>query len=145
MAEILTFKLRGVEQLISTFRTLPSEIQRKVALPAGKAAMDIVLRDAVERAQRLDDPSTPSNIALNIAMLEDKKYYEETGDLKISVGVRKGKRKGGNTWYWYYQELGTSTIRARPFLRPALQQNLSSVFTEFISAAKFELVRLGVT
>lgn len=147
MADLITFKLRGTEELSRIFKTLPADIQRQIVVPAAKEAMDIVLQDAKARADRVDDPKTRNYIPKNIALIEDTKFFEETGSTKISVGVRKrkGSAGGGNNFYWWWVELGTSRIRAQPFMRNALEQNKEAVFKEFISVAKFRLVELGLT
>lgn len=146
MADWITYKLTGADKLSATFKTLSQEMQRQVVVPAGKDAMQIVLDDAKDRAHRIDNPKTPQNIALNIAMIEDVKYFEETGSTKISVGVKKGRRGrlGGNTFYWWFVELGTSRSRAQPFMRNALGQNQQAVFAEFLSSAKYQLVKLDL-
>ena len=146
MADWITYKLTGADNLSRIFKTLPQEMQRKVVVPAAKEAMELVLRAAKENADRIDDPSTPNYIPLNIALIEDTKYFTETGSTKISVGVRKTKRgvRGGNSFYWWFQELGTSRTRAQPFMRRALSENQAAVFQEFLSVAKFRLVELGL-
>lgn len=145
MADWITYKLTGADELSRIFKTLPQEVQRQVVVPAAKDAMDIVLNAAKDNADRVDDPSTPNYIPLNIAMIEDTKFFNETGSTKISVGVRKTKRgqRGGNSFYWWFVELGTSRIRAQPFMRNALAQNREQVFQEFLSSAKFQLLRIG--
>lgn len=147
MADWITYKLKGADELSRVFKTLPQNLQRQVVIPAAKEAMDLVLRAAKDNADRIDDPSTPNYIPHNIALIEDTKYFEETGSTKISVGVRKTKRgvRGGNSFYWWFQEIGTSKIRARPFMRRALSENQAAVFQEFLSVAKFRLVELGLT
>lgn len=146
MADYITYKLKGADELSRIFKTLPQELQRQIVVPAAKDAMQIVLQDARDRASRVDDPKTPQNIALNIALVEDKKYFEETGSTKVSVGVRKTKRgqRGGNTFYWWWVELGTSRNRAQPFMRNALGQNQQAVFAEFLSSAKYQLIKLDL-
>lgn len=146
MGDLITFNLKGVDDLVAKFRTLPQELQRQIVVPAAKEAMDIILKDAISRASAIDDPTTPRDISKNIALIEDTKFFEETGSTKISVGVRKRKGSvgGGNTFYWWFVELGTSRSRAQPFLRNALNQNQQAVFSEFLSSAKFQLVKLGL-
>jgi HK97 gp10 family phage protein len=146
MADKISFNLKGADELRRVFKTLPAEIQRQVVVPAAKDAMEIVKQDAISRASRIDDPATANDISKNIAMIEDKKFFEETGSTKISVGVRKTKRgqRGGNTYYWIWVHLGTSRSRAQPFLSNALEQNKEAVFSEFISSCKFQLVKLGL-
>lgn len=146
MADWITYKLKGADNLSKVFRTLPQQLQRQIVLPAAKEAMQIVLQDAKKRADAIDDPTTFPDISKNMALIEDTKFFEETGSTKISVGVRKTKKgfRGGNTYFWWYVELGTSRIRARPFMRNALGQNKQAVFQEFLSVAKFKLLELGV-
>lgn len=146
MADWITYKLTGADKLSAAFKKLPQELQRQIVVPAAKDAMQIVLQDAIARAQRIDDPSTIPDISKNIALIEDTKYFEETGSTKVSVGVRKTRRgqRGGNTYYWWFVALGTSRSRAQPFMQNALSQNRQAVFQEFLSSAKFELLRLNI-
>ncbi|WP_341520712.1 HK97-gp10 family putative phage morphogenesis protein [Pseudomonas sp. G.S.17] len=146
MSDRIQFKLKGADELSAKFKELSEGMRNKVALPAAKDAMDIVLIDAKDRAARVDDPTTPNYIPANIALIERKKIGEEMGAVVVSVGVRKKKRGqgGGNTFYWWWVELGTEKTRARPFMRPALANNKEAVFKEFLSSAKFQLIKLGV-
>jgi HK97 gp10 family phage protein len=145
MADWITYKLTGTEALSARFKTLSQEMQRKIVVPAAKDAMDIVLKDAIQRASAIDDPRTVPDISKNIALIEDTKYFAETGSTKVSVGVRKTKRgqRGGNTYYWWWITLGNSRMRAQPFMQNALSQNREAVFREFISSARFELLKIG--
>jgi len=146
MSDWITYKLKGADELSKVFRTLPQEMQRKVVVPAAKDAMDIVLKAAKVNWDKIDDPSTFPDIAKNVALIEDTKYFNETGSTKISVGVRKRKRgvAGGNTYFWKYLELGTRHIRAYAPMRRALNENQAAVFQEFLSSAKFQLLNLGL-
>lgn len=146
MADWIQYKLKGAEELSRVFKTLPAELQRQVVVPAAKDAMDIVQQDAIRRAKIIDRPETIPDISKNIAMIDDTKFFNETGATKISVGVRKSKRgqRGGNTFWWWWVELGTARSRAQPFMRNALAQNRQAVFQEFLSSAKFQLIKLGL-
>lgn len=146
MADWVQYKLKGAEELSRVFKTLPAELQRQVVLPAAKDAMDIVQQDAIRRAKIIDRPETIPDISKNIAMIDDTKFFNETGATKISVGVRKSKRgqRGGNTFWWWWVELGTARSRAQPFMRNALAQNRQAVLQEFLSSAKFQLIKLGL-
>lgn len=146
MADYITYKLKGADELSRVFKTLPSEVQRQVVIPAAKDAMGVVLQAAKVNWTKIDDPTTFPDISKNVAMIEDKKYFEETGSTKISVGIRKRKRGvgGGNTFYWKHLELGTIYIRAYAPMRRALNENTSAVFQEFLSSAKFQVLKLGL-
>ncbi len=146
MADWVTYNLKGADELSAKFKGLPEEMRRKVVLPAAKDAMDLVLVDAKDRAARIDDPETANFIPANLAMVERKALGQEIGAVVISVGVRMRKRGvgGGNTFYWWWVELGTEKNRAKPFLRPALANNREALFKEFLSSAKYQLIKLGV-
>ncbi|WP_273823024.1 HK97-gp10 family putative phage morphogenesis protein [Pseudomonas asplenii] len=146
MADWISYKFSGTEALSAKFKALPEEIRRKVVTPAARDAMDIVLVDARDRAARIDDPETANFIPANLAMVNRKALGEELGAVIISVGVRMRKRGvgGGNTFYWWWVELGTEKNRAKPFLRPALQNNREALFREFLSSAKYQLIKLKV-
>lgn len=146
MADWITYKLTGADELSRIFKTLPQELQRQVAVPAAKDAMQIVEQAAKANWSRIDDPTTFPDISKNVAIIEDKKYFNETGSTKISVGIRKRKRGvgGGNTFYWKHLELGTIYIRAYAPMRRALNDNMQQVFQEFLSSAKFQLLKLDL-
>lgn len=141
----IEYKLKGTDTLVAKFKELSESARREIATPAAKDAMEIVLKDAIDGAWRVDDPETAKVIAKNVTMIERKKVGAETGTVIFSVGVRaKGRRPGGKTFEWYFVELGTEHARAHPFLRPALYNNRVDVFKEFISSARYQLVRMGV-
>lgn len=147
MGKRVEYRLKGADQLVARFATLTEEMRRKVVTPAAKEAMGIVLIDAKDRADRIDDPATTNYIPNNIALIERKAVGQEIGAVVVSVGVKRQRRgqKGGNTFYWWWVELGTEHAAARPFMRPALANNREAVFREFLSVAKFQLVKLGVS
>ena len=146
MADWITYKLTGADALSAKFKTLSQEMQRQVVVPAAKDAMQIVMQAAKANWDKIDDPSTFPDIAKNVAMIEDTKFFEETGSTKISVGIRKRRKGvgGGNTYFWKYLELGTVNIRAYAPMRKALNENTQAVFSEFLSRAKFQLLKLDL-
>jgi HK97 gp10 family phage protein len=146
MADFVSYKLTGVDDLSAKFRELSQGVRSQVAVPAAKDAMEIVLNDAKARAARVDDPETRNYVPNNIAMVERKALGAELGAAIVSVGVRKTKSgtRGGNTFYWWWVELGTEHARAQPFMRNALSSNRQAVFKEFLSSAKYQLIKLGV-
>lgn len=147
MADEITFKLKGTDELSARFKELGAAARRQIALPAAKDAMDIVLQDAKRRADRIDDPRTRNYIPDNLALIERKKEGEALGSVVVSVGVRRrrGGAGGGNTFYWWWVELGTERSRARPFLRPAAMANRQEVFREFINSAKYNMIKWGLS
>lgn len=61
-----------------------------------------------------------------------------------SLGEIAGKGKlnpGGDTWYWRLLEFGTEKIPARPFMRPALANNVMKASDAFIAEYDKRLTR----
>jgi HK97 gp10 family phage protein len=145
MADWVSYKLTGADELSAKFRELSQGMRSQVAVPAAKDAMELVMIDAKSRADRIDDPETRNQISANIAMIEQKKLGEELGAAIVSVGVKKSRsgQRGGNTFYWWYVELGTEHSAAFPFMRGALASKREEVFKEFLSSAKYQLIKLG--
>src|SRR5690606_24043644 len=95
-------------------------------------------KKAKENALRVDDPETGRRIADNIGQRFRSRYFRQTGDTMVSVGVRtnrgripkgnpdEGRR--GNTPHWHLVELGTERAKAQPFLRPAASESVSEIF-----------------
>lgn len=143
MPDEVFFKFKGADELSAKFKRLTEAARREIALPAAKDAMDIVLKDAKDRADRIDDPATPNYIPANLKLAEQD---SPEGSVRVAVGLKRGRRgsKGGNTYYaLLFVELGTVHARPQPFLRNALNQNKEAVFKEFLSSAKFNLLRVA--
>jgi len=115
MPQLAKFKIHGLQELDKKLRELEPKLARKVTRKA--------LRDAAK---------------MTAAKAKELVPVDE-GDLRDSIRVRSGKsRKGtvsvivttsasdnlftGESYYGAFLEFGTSTIEARPYLRPALEQ-----------------------
>ena len=141
----VNYKFTGSDALSAKFKELSAGIRKQVVLPAALDAMEIVRDDAKNRADRIDDPETRQYIPKNITMSENTRLSEELDCVAVSVGVKRGRKgSGNNTFYWWWVETGTSRIRPQPFMRNALSQNRNAVFKEFLSSAKYQLIKLGV-
>lgn len=131
-----TFELKGLDAAIAKLRSVSREVSQKGARTAATRAMRIV-RDAARRgAQAIDDPATASDIAKNIVTRYDKRGSQREGGVVVKVGVAGGAKpqKGDqDTGHWRHVELGTSAMPARPFMRPALADNVEAVASKFVA------------
>lgn len=102
------------------------------------SATAVITKSAKDNARRLDDPETGRQIARNITRTRAKltRNKEKVGAV-IGVrsygmgnfaGAEKDKAKDKWTPHWHLLEFGTSKMRARPFMRPALIQNRQKAF-----------------
>lgn len=139
MAE--TFKIEGLDEAMRKLRALAPELQKRALRAAGTKAMRIVRDAARAGARQLDDPETASNIEKNIVTRYDGKASKLEGGSVTKVGIMGGARvrKGDNdTGHWRFLEFGTSKMRAQPFMRQALADNVQPVtemFANSLSAA----------
>lgn len=141
MIDGVQFSITGLDGILGKMAEVKSDIRRKGGRFAARKAAQVVVDAAKANARKLDDPETRESIEKNIAMRFSGRRFKATGDIMFRVGVMGGanpanakKSKdlpGGATWYWRFKELGTSKIPATPFLRPALEQNISPVIDTF--------------
>jgi len=134
MAKRETFKIEGLAELGKALRELPERVARnglRVSVYAGaKVVRDEARARAPKAAQSLG-PNQPPPGTLKRSV--NMKHIPELSSLTrqtFFVTVRHGKKyrkqgKKGNlsqdAWYWRFVEFGTRKMRARPFLRPALE------------------------
>lgn len=144
--------LKELDAVLAKMKKLPIELRKKPARSALGSAVGVVRKAAKQNAVKIDDAETGRKIADNIVQRFRSKYYRQTGDIMISVGVatEKGRiPKGnpdtgpkGNTPHWHLIELGTEQARAEPFLRPALTENLGRVSDVFVQKLGKQLDKL---
>lgn len=161
----MKFDLKGVDELIKKLQRTQKEMVEKAAPKALAKAARVVRDEAKRRAELIDDPKSPENIAKNIVVRKASKRNTPQDAIKYRIGVRGGsqsysdtkenRRKGrvgksyetggdkgnpgGDTWYWRLIEFGTAKMPANPFMRPAITAKQQEAAAVFISAFKEEL------
>ena len=156
-------QIEGLDDVTAKMRELSNpRKQKNAATRSARKAMAVVRKEAVANAKRLDDKETGERIWKNITIKPSK---TKNGFVLMRVGVRGGARSyaatrenvrsgrvgqqyatdgskenpGGDTWHWRLLETGTSKMAARPFMRPALNNNLSIVQGVFVDDYKDQL------
>lgn len=139
---MFTVKLEGLDEIQKKLRLLPERIGRNAMRRALRKGANVVRDGVRENAKRVDDPETREQIAKNVAVYGGgAKRERQVGGVMMRVGVRGGARPtsgdngtpGGNTTHWRFVELGTSTARAQPFMRPAAAEKASPAFQAIAS------------
>lgn len=139
---MITFTLRGVDDAIERLTQLPEKVQRSSVRRAARAAMKIVRDEAIDRANQQDDPETPMNIADFIVTREGTIKGRREGGIVMRVGIIGGARydkRSPYPTYWKFVEFGTEHSRAKPFMRPALDNNVPDVIQTFVDVLNDEL------
>ncbi|VVN83846.1 HK97-gp10 family putative phage morphogenesis protein [Pseudomonas fluorescens] len=145
MADI-EFSLTGIDSLVGKLESISYDVKRKGGRSALRKAAQLVAGKMKEGAQKIDDPETGRSIADNVALRWNGKLFKASGDLGFRVGILRGavlKNDGDTsanspTPHWRLIEFGTVNMRAQPFARKALADNISeatnTVITEYEKA-----------
>lgn len=130
--------VEGLGKVLANLKALPLKVRRSAARKATGKGAAVIRKKAKENALRVDDPKTGRRIADNIGQRFRGRYFRQTGDTMVSVGVLTNRGripKGnpdegreGNTPHWHILELGREGAAAKPFLRPAAESSASQVF-----------------
>lgn len=136
-------EMRGVDELVAKLKNISYDARYKGGRFALRKAAQLVRDKAKSAAIRLNDPDTGRSIAQNIVERWNGRVYRRTGDLAFRVGVLNGAvlpkpgesvdtGAGGPTPHWRLLEFGTEQMAARPFMRPALADNIQQVTDVFV-------------
>lgn len=134
----LTFELEGFEEFEQQLKAIAEGfrgdlVARNTLVPSAKIAMESVFNSAQSMAPVGDKPRDSNNpfhmrdtIRLDARIPTEKdrrsEYVNETDAAIAVVSVKKSAVS-------LAQEFSTSRIPAKPFLRPALQNNAGTVLT----------------
>lgn len=146
-------KLDGWQGLIKNLNALHTDLAEKAARSAVLGAASVVRADAKKRAKAQE-------LELSGALLENiaiKRERTPKGRHQYHIGVRRGRKakrarkvvdfSGGrrrvsyenDPFYWWFHEFGTSKLPARPFLRPAFEENKDRILETMASRIRKQL------
>lgn len=143
MADGVTFSIIGLDPLLAKLESVKYDTRRKSGRAALRKAALLVRDAARDNARKLNDPETGRAIADNIAERWNGRLFKRTGDLGFRVGVMQGailpkkgetpdEGAGGPTPHWRLLEFGTEKMPAKPFVRPALANNINAATDVFV-------------
>lgn len=153
------FEIQGLDALLAKLDGIKQDAKLKGGRFALRKAANLVAAKAKEGAARLNDPQTSEEIVKNVAVRWNGQRFKNTGDLAFRVGILGGARQysntkdnvrkgragqtyltggdksnpGGDTFYWRFLEFGTEKAAAKPFMRPALENNIQAATNEFVT------------
>lgn len=125
MADTVSFRVSGIEDLQNRFLALAEDMQKKAASSATLAAAKLVKAKAIQNAPRYEKPHTlngvvvqPGNLKRNIVA---KKVRDDKSLTSQHIVTVRGKAKYGfAARYGRLVEFGTVKMAPEPYLRPAL-------------------------
>lgn len=149
MADGVDFKIEGLDSLLGKLESITYDVKRRGGRSALRKAAMVIVNKAKDGARRIDDPGTGRSIVDNIALRWNGRLFRRTGDLGFRVGVLKGAvlKDGGDTRpnsptpHWRLLEFGTEKMRAQPFMRRALAENISEITNTFVTEYEKEIDR----
>ena len=118
---------------LSNLRQALQGMQRKagkslVRKAAGKAMLP------VRRAVKENAPFDPTDDGRHIKTEAAMRGRWRGDTLVMRVGIKGGARKNDETpFYFRFQEFGTKTMPAKPFLGPALENNEQQVYDTLVA------------
>jgi HK97 gp10 family phage protein len=148
-------EMRGLSEVLRTLKRLPTELASKGGGPVRSALFKAakVIRDAaIQKA-----PLRTGALRKAIYVYRDRSPESDGLGERYIIGVRKvrlskkerkqlremlgaARAQGvelkviaveGDPYYWRFIEFGTATLKAEPFLRPALDENAAAAINVF--------------
>ena len=123
---MVTVKFEGIENLQIKLKEKAAEVEKAMMEGADEAA-DIVKQSAESKA--------PRKLGNLVRSIDKNKVLNKDGKISVYVGIQKNEIFSADGYYARMQEKGTSKMKARPYLRPALDENksrINSIITEKI-------------
>jgi HK97 gp10 family phage protein len=149
-----------LDKLIRDMKSLSPKLQRRGLVQALRKGMAPVRESAKARA-----PVDTGALKNAIIVRANNKLGKRNGGAAMQVGIRGGAKEykdnsrnrrmgrvgksfeqGGNQFYFRFLEFGTSKLAARPFLVPALRENVdktTKIVAENLRIAIDRIARTG--
>jgi len=139
-----SFSILGLKEIKTKLQTLPDEVSKKAVRTSLRKAAKLVRDAAYNNALAVDDPNTGRKIADNIRLQFASRLFQQTnGELvmfRVGVSTSRGNiptpnadtGPRGSTPHWHLVEFGTQKNKSKPFMRPALDNNVSQVIDSFV-------------
>lgn len=136
-----THNIEGLGNVLSNIEILADPKKtKKLAVKAARKALNIAKKEAVKNAKAMDNKKSPEKIWKSITVKTKK--TRNKGELIMSLGFKGGaKKSNSDVYYWRFLEFGTVNSVAKPFLRPALYNNIEGVTKEFRDRLNEDLMK----
>lgn len=139
------FRIEGLDGVLKRMRELGPKLAKKGLTASLRKGARIVVKAARAAYQGIDDPDTKSNIGKAITSRADTKGGKREGGAMVKVGVAGGARPKPGTedeGHWRFVEFGKEGVPARPFMRPALENNVAKVTDEIVRELNVQIDKL---
>lgn len=145
MARTVTMKVDGLRELGEKFDGLSEEMQKRVARDATGVASGLVKKSAQAKApvrtgllkSQIITKRIPPGQARSLGVTSMHIVTVRQGRKR-----RKGKNDKGSAPHAHLLEYGTVHMAPRPFLRPALDENVQASISAMASVLRAHLAKL---
>ena len=124
MAKVVTVKVEGLSDLGARMKGLSEDMNKRIAR-AATAAGAVVIRGAAQQKVAVDTGNLKKNIIVKRIPAGEAQLTSEH-IVTVRQGKLTAKQKGSglqDAFYGRFVEYGTVKMAARPFLRPAYDEN----------------------
>ena len=157
MADGVTVKLEGVDELKRALADATKQIRTKAVRGALRKAGQVISKEAKQAAPVISAPTKtrkPGTVKKAIAV-RNSKFARQAGDEGVFVGVRPlrgarqkklgkaGAKNPNDPFYWRFIEFGTKKMKARPFLRPAADSQGETAIKTFMDSVIPQIEKLN--
>jgi HK97 gp10 family phage protein len=130
MADEISIKVHGVDELKAALALLPERLRRRALTNALRAGGRVIRDEAKIHAPVLAEPTPrrkPGTVREAITV-RTSKFARQRGEVGVFIGVRPlrgsrqkklgraGARNPNDPYYWRFVEFGTKKMGAQPFL-----------------------------
>lgn len=148
-----TFQVNGLADLEKKLMAFPDRLSLNIVKGAVRSAAVVVQKEARLRAHVSKKPHLLVSKASKGMKAKGQSYtgtWVTPGNLRKSIRVRPAPLKkrslkteywvyvgGKHSWYWKFEELGTSKHSPHPFLRPAfdtMKEQATEAMREYLAA-----------
>lgn len=139
------FDIKGLDQVLKNMAAVKYDMRRKTGRSALRKAANVFVKAIQQNAMATDDVETGRSIAKNVITKWNGRLNKMTGDLGFRIGVTQGavlpkkgekpdEAAGAPTPHWRLLEFGTEKMAAKPFFIPAINPNIESAVSMFVTA-----------
>lgn len=158
MADVLTVKLEGVDELKRALADASVKIRTKAVRGALREAGKVIQASARAAAPVLSVPTktrTPGTVKKNI-VVRASKFARQAGNEGVFISVRPirgkarvkrlgkaGAKNPNDPFYWRFLEFGTRKMAARPFLVPSARAQGEAAIAKFMQSVVPQIEKLN--
>lgn len=124
----MKMEVEGLKELEAKLNALPAA----GAIKAMRSALMFALTPMVKAARG----SVAKRSGALAKAIVKRSFINKKNNFKADAGVVMNTKKKAPGWRWHFEEFGTSRQKARPFLRPAFDNNKELAITRFVSQIK---------